>query len=53
MLVGAPQNRFDEDNDDGDNARVMEMAMMVMTTLGLFPDLMLNEDEKCNANHLC
>lgn len=49
VLEGAPKTGFDEDND---NDRVMEMAMMVMTILNLFPVWMLNEDENCGVTCL-
>jgi hypothetical protein len=52
VLEGAPKTGFDEDSDDDDNDQVMEMAMVVMTILDLFPVLMLNEDENCGVNNL-
>lgn len=50
MLEGAPKTGLDEDNDDDDNGKVMEMALMVMTVLDLFPILMPTEDENCGMS---
>lgn len=33
MLEGPPKTGFDEDSDDNDNGRVMEIVVMVMTIL--------------------
>lgn len=52
VLEGAPKTGFDGNNDDDDNDWVMEMAMMVMMLLDLFPVLMLHEEENCNVTFL-
>ena len=53
MLEGPPKTGFDADSDDDDdNGRVMELVVMVMTILDLFPILMPTEDENCGVTFL-